>query len=113
VRWLAADMNIAPDATLDEIESIVMHPGLAFRGLVLTLKFSDWTAASRLPQLAARVAGWGFRDVRTRQLVTGGQEVCLVALRRKALRRLGRKARRRRAPHPSKVSGDSSVRLVE
>jgi 23S rRNA (cytidine2498-2'-O)-methyltransferase len=113
VRWLAADMNIAPDATLDEIESIVMHPGLAFRGLVLTLKFSDWTAASRLPQLAARVAGWGFRDVRTRQLVTGGQEVCLVALRRKALRRLGRKARRRRAPHPSKVSVDSSVRLVE
>jgi hypothetical protein len=25
-----------------------------------------------------------------RQLVTGGQEVCVVALRRKALRRLGR-----------------------
>jgi 23S rRNA (cytidine2498-2'-O)-methyltransferase len=113
VRWLVADMNIAPEATLDEVESIVTHPGLAFRGLLLTLKFSDWTASSRLPQLAARVARWGFRDVRTRQLVTGGQEVCLVALRRKALRRLGRKLRRRRAPRPSKASGETPARLVE
>jgi hypothetical protein len=31
-----------------------------------------------------------------RQLVTGGQEVCLVALRRKALRRLRRKLNRKR-----------------
>ncbi len=92
VRWLAADMNIAPEATLDTIESIVTHPGLTIRGLVLTLKLSDWREAERLPELAARVRGWGFRDVRMRQLTSGGQEVCLVALRRKALRRLGRKS---------------------
>jgi 23S rRNA (cytidine2498-2'-O)-methyltransferase len=101
VRWLAADMNIAPDSTLDEIEAIVTHPGLAIRGMVLTLKFPDWNAATSLPELAARVSGWGFRDVRTRQLVTGGKEICLVALRRKALRRLGRKARHRKSPSPS------------
>jgi hypothetical protein len=86
-------MNIAPLATIEEVESIVTHPGVAIRGMVLTLKFSDWNAAAQLPDLVARVAGWGFRDVRTRQLVTGGQEVCMVALRRKALRRLGRKVR--------------------
>jgi 23S rRNA (cytidine2498-2'-O)-methyltransferase len=97
VRWLAADMNIAPEATLDEVESIVTGAGVAIRGMVLTLKFSDWSAAGRLPELAKRVAGWGYRDVRTRQLVTGGQEVCLIALRRKALRRLGKKTRRRPA----------------
>jgi hypothetical protein len=96
VRWLAADMNIAPDAALDEVEAIVTHPGISIRGLVLTLKFSDWSLAARLPELSARVRGWGFREVRTRQLVSGGQEVCLVALRRKALRRVGRKLNRKR-----------------
>jgi 23S rRNA (cytidine2498-2'-O)-methyltransferase len=107
VRWLAADMNIAPDDTLDEVEPIVTNPQVAFRGLVLTLKFSDWSVAGRVPEFVARVRGWGFRDVRVRQLVTGGQELCLVALRRKALRRLGRKAassgernrRRKDKPH--------------
>ncbi len=96
VRWLVADMNIAPEATLEEIESIVKHPELAIRGMVITLKFSDWKQAAHLPELAARVRGWGYRDVRTRQLTTGGQEVCLVALRRKALRRVGRKLNRKR-----------------
>lgn len=94
VRWLAADMNIAPDDTLDEVEAIVTSPQAAIRGLVLTLKFSDWSVAARLPEFIERVRGWGYRDVRARQLITGGQEVCLVALRRKALRRLrGRRHR--------------------
>jgi 23S rRNA (cytidine2498-2'-O)-methyltransferase len=96
VRWLLADMNIAPQTTLDEVEPIVTHPGVSIRGLVLTLKLSDWNAAERIEELAQRVRGWGYRDVRVRQLTTGGQEVCLVALRRKALRRLGKKLSRKR-----------------
>jgi 23S rRNA (cytidine2498-2'-O)-methyltransferase len=99
VRWLVADMNIAPAATLDEVERIVKHPDVAIRGLILTLKLSDWSRAEELPAFAARVRGWGYRDVRIRQLVTGGQEVCLVALRRKALRRLAGKSRRKQKPH--------------
>jgi 23S rRNA (cytidine2498-2'-O)-methyltransferase len=91
VRWLVADMNIGPQAALDEIETIVRHPQIAIRGMVLTLKFSDWSLVSELPNFISRVHGWGYRDVRVRQLVTGGQEVCLVALKRKALRRLGKK----------------------
>jgi 23S rRNA (cytidine2498-2'-O)-methyltransferase len=106
VRWLAADMNIAPQATLEEVEQIVTAPGAAIRGMILTLKFSDWRAAHELPQLAARVRGWGYREVRTRQLVTGGQEVCLVALRRKALRRLRGKTNRRRASSMSQKAGN-------
>jgi len=96
VRWLAADMNIAPEATLDEVEAIVTHPGLAILGMVLTLKLSDWKLAAKLPEFVARVRGWGYREVRTRQLTTGGQEVCLVALKRKALRRVGGKLNRKR-----------------
>jgi 23S rRNA (cytidine2498-2'-O)-methyltransferase len=97
VRWLVADMNIAPQDTLDEVEAIVRHPGVSIRGLVLTLKFSDWNVAEQLPKFISRVREWGYRDVRCRQLVTGGQEICLVALRRKALRRLGKSRRHKRA----------------
>jgi len=104
VRWLAADMNIAPESTLDEVETIVTHPGISVRGLVLTLKLSDWSVAARLPELAARVRGWGLKEVRMRQLVTGGQEVCLVALKRKALRRIAGKPGRKRKP---RISGET------
>jgi 23S rRNA (cytidine2498-2'-O)-methyltransferase len=96
VRWLAADMNIAPEATLEEVESIVTQPGLSIRGMVLTLKFSDWKVAERLPQYIERVRGWGYREVRARQLTTGGQEICLVALKRKSLRRVGDRQDRRK-----------------
>ena len=97
VRWLVADMNIAPQDTLDEVETIVRHPNISIRGLVLTLKFSDWNVAEQLPKFVSRVREWGYRDVRYRQLVTGGQEICLVALRRKALRRLGKARKHARA----------------
>jgi 23S rRNA (cytidine2498-2'-O)-methyltransferase len=94
VNWLVADMNIAPQDTLDEVEPIITHPGVAIRGMILTLKLSDWNVAERLPEFVHRVRGWGYRDVRVRQLTTGGQEACLVALQRKALRRLGRGRKR-------------------
>jgi 23S rRNA (cytidine2498-2'-O)-methyltransferase len=113
VRWLVADMNIAPERTLDEIGPIVRHPGVALRGLVLTLKLPDWSAAATLDDLAGRVHGWGFRDVRMRQLVTGGCEVCLVALRRKALRRLGKKPVRRRVQHRKRQSGQAAAATDE
>lgn len=96
VRWLAADMNIAPDDALAEVEAIVRHPNATIRGLVLTLKFSEWSVAERVDEFVSRVRSWGYRDVRARQLVTGGQEICVVALRRKALRRLGRKRKGQR-----------------
>jgi 23S rRNA (cytidine2498-2'-O)-methyltransferase len=96
VRWLVADMNIAPQDTLDEVEAIVRHPSVSIRGLVLTLKCSEWNVVEQLPSFVSRVREWGYRDVRCRQLVTGGQEICLVALRRKALRRLGRSRRHKR-----------------
>jgi 23S rRNA (cytidine2498-2'-O)-methyltransferase len=96
VRWLAADMNIAPEDTLAEVEGVVKHPRISIRGMVLTLKFAEWDLADRIPDYISRVRSWGYRDVRTRQLVTGGQEICLVALKRKALRRLGKKKRTRR-----------------
>jgi 23S rRNA (cytidine2498-2'-O)-methyltransferase len=112
VRWLVADMNIAPQDTLDEVEAIVRHPSVSIRGLVLTLKCSEWNVAEQLPKFVARIREWGYRDVRYRQLVTGGQEICLVALRRKALRRLG-KARRQKQPVGKKRLDEGHTTLPE
>jgi 23S rRNA (cytidine2498-2'-O)-methyltransferase len=95
VRWLLADMNVAPNYTLDAVEDIVTHASVHVRGLVLTLKLIEWSMAAELPGCAARVRSWGYRDVRLRQLASGGREVCLVALRSRAQRRIQRGRRPR------------------
>jgi 23S rRNA (cytidine2498-2'-O)-methyltransferase len=97
VNWLAADMNVAPQYTLDAVEAIVTHPGVNIRGMVLTLKLADWKLAQCLDEYLSRIRGWGYRDVRARQLAYHGREVAVVALRRRALRRFAGKTRRRRS----------------
>jgi 23S rRNA (cytidine2498-2'-O)-methyltransferase len=114
VRWLAADMNLAPNYTLDAVEAVVSHPGVHIRGMVLTLKLADWTHADRLAEYAARVHGWGYRDVRMRQLASGGQEICLVALRRKELRTIDRKRKaavRKGAKHKASTVARGTAKL--
>ena len=99
-NWLAADINATPSYTLDAVESIVAHPGVSIRGLVLTLKATDWELAApeKIAEYIQRVRGWGYRDVRARQLAFNRQELCLVALRSRAQRRVRR--RRRMASSP-------------
>ncbi|MEM8946982.1 MAG: SAM-dependent methyltransferase [Planctomycetota bacterium] len=105
VQWVAADMNVAPTYTLDAVEQVVANDQAAVRGMILTLKLADWKLAAKLPELIARVRSWGYRDVRTRQLAFNRQEVCLVALRSRAQRRVKRARRRARhdAPHAGKA----------
>ena len=88
VRWLAADMNVTPSYTLDAVEEIIAQEENPVRGMILTLKFTDWKLAESLPQYVERVRSWGYRDVRTRQLAFNRQEICLVALRSRAQRRM-------------------------
>lgn len=80
IRWLTADMNVAPQYTLDVIESIVAHPQVNIRGLLLTLKLFEWDLADQLPQFLGRIGGWGYNVIRCRQLVHNRQEVCVAAL---------------------------------
>ena len=82
IRWLTADMNVAPNYTLDAIEAIVTHPKISIRGLLLTLKLPDWELAEEVPQYVERVRSWGYNLVRVRQLVHNRQEICLAALQR-------------------------------
>lgn len=80
VRWLTADMNVAPPYTLEVVESIVTHPLVNVRGLLLTLKLVDWGLAEHLPDYLRQIRLWGYNHVGARQLQHNRQEVCVWAL---------------------------------
>jgi 23S rRNA (cytidine2498-2'-O)-methyltransferase len=82
IRWLTADMNVAPEYTLDSVEGIVLHPRVNIRGMLLTLKLPQWELASHLPEYVARIRSWGFNVVRARQLQYDRREVCVAALQK-------------------------------
>ena len=79
VRWLTADMNVAPNYTLDAVEEIVQRQDTKIRGLLLTLKLADWELADHIGDYLARIRGWGFATVRARQLQFNRQEICVTA----------------------------------
>jgi 23S rRNA (cytidine2498-2'-O)-methyltransferase len=80
IRWLTADMNVAPNCTLDAVEAIVTHPEVSIRGLLLTLKLPDWELAGRVPEYVERVRSWGYNVVRARQLQFDRREVCVAGV---------------------------------
>ena len=91
VRWLTADMNVAPNYTLDVVEEIVTHPEVSIRGLLLTLKLFEWKLAENVPEYLERIRNWGYNQVAARQLAHNRQEIAVAALQkpfyRKPLRR--------------------------
>lgn len=102
-KWLAADINAAPSYTLDAAEEVVTHPEIAIRGMVLTLKLTDWQLGSpeNVTAYLDRVRKWGFKDLRVKQLAFNRREICLIALRSKGQRRVKRGGRSK-ARKPSK-----------
>jgi 23S rRNA (cytidine2498-2'-O)-methyltransferase len=82
VRWLMADMNVAPSYTLEVVEDIVRHPEVNIRGMLLTLKLPEWSLADELPNYLARIRGLGFNEVHARQLQHNRREICVSALMR-------------------------------
>lgn len=91
-RWLMADMNVAPEYTLDAVESIVTHDDIDVSGMLLTLKLLDWSLADELPAYLQRIHSWGFPLTQARQLHHGRQEVC-VAAQKPGLHRRAKSAR--------------------
>ena len=96
IKWLVSDSNVAPKFTLDSVESIVTYDDVHIRGLLLTIKLSNWDLAMQIPDYVERVRSWGFAHVRARQLAFNRQEFCIAALRTKSMRRLSRKRPRRK-----------------
>jgi 23S rRNA (cytidine2498-2'-O)-methyltransferase len=87
IRWLMADMNVAPTYTLDAIEAIVSHDEVSVRGMLLTLKLIEWEMADHLPEYLERIRGWGFNIIRARQLQYNRRELCVAALQKPFLRK--------------------------
>jgi len=82
IRWLAADINAAPNFTLDAVEGIVTEADVNIRGLLLTLKLPEWKLAEKVPEFLARVQGWGYNLVCGRQLSHHRREFCVAALQK-------------------------------
>jgi 23S rRNA (cytidine2498-2'-O)-methyltransferase len=81
VRWLMADLNVAPSCTLDTVEAIVTHAEVHVQGMILTLKLLDWSLAAEIPAYIDRVRSWGFSRVAARQLHHNRQEICVAAVK--------------------------------
>jgi 23S rRNA (cytidine2498-2'-O)-methyltransferase len=90
IRWLAADMNVAPDYTLDAVQSIVTHAEVNIRGMLLTLKLPQWKLAGQTPAYLDRIRDWGYNVVRARQLQHNRREFCVAALQQPFRRKSGR-----------------------
>ena len=80
IRWLAADMNVPPDYTLDAVQSIVTHAEVNIRGMLLTLKLPQWKLAANVPAYLDRIRSWGYNQVCARQLQHNRREFCVAAL---------------------------------
>jgi 23S rRNA (cytidine2498-2'-O)-methyltransferase len=87
VRWLMADLNVAPTYTLDSVEGIVTHPDVHMHGMILTLKLLEWSLAADIPTYLDRVRSWGFGRVAARQLHHNRQEICVAAMKGRSTRK--------------------------
>ena len=101
-KWLLVDSNVAPQHTLDTVAHIVTNRQVQIRGMLLTLKLLEWELAEHIPEYLACIRSWGYTYVRARQLAFNRQEICVAALRSRALRRALPEKRARR----SKPSAD-------
>lgn len=82
IRWLTADMNVAPNYTLDAVEAIITHDEVHIRGMLLTLKLPDWELVGQVSDYLDRIRSWGYNVVRARQLQYDRREICVAALQK-------------------------------
>jgi 23S rRNA (cytidine2498-2'-O)-methyltransferase len=83
VDWLMADLNVDPKGTVDAVCEIASHDTVNLKGMVLTVKLSDWSAVSEVPEMMKRVRELGFQVVKARQLAFNRREFCLAAIKNK------------------------------
>lgn len=119
IRWLSADMNVAPNYTLEVVESIVLNQHVSIRGMILMLKLLEWDEAERIELYLERVRSWGFNRVRARQLQFNRQEICVAAMQKpfrpKPLPARYRRRARTRPAHPrlKRQAESGSAPIVE
>ena len=87
-------MNVAPQYTLDAVESIVTHEAVRIAGLLLTLKLPDWSLVAEIPSYLARIRSWGYAEVAARQLHHNRHEFCVAARNLRPAKRQGATGKR-------------------
>jgi 23S rRNA (cytidine2498-2'-O)-methyltransferase len=86
-RWLFSDSNVTPKQSLDTIEDIVSHASVRVQGMLITLKMPEWKLAHELDNYLDRIRSWGYQYVKPRHLAFNRQELCIVAMRHRSLKR--------------------------
>jgi 23S rRNA (cytidine2498-2'-O)-methyltransferase len=82
VHWIIADINVAPNYTLDVLEELAARKEIPLHGMLFTLKLFQWSLAEHLPSYLERLKHWGFDDVRVKQLVFNRQEITVAVQHR-------------------------------
>ena len=104
-KWLLSDLNADPKFSIETVAEIVNHPLVDVKGIILTLKFSEWKNTTSIPELMRDVKALGFQVVKARQLAFNRREFCLVAVKDKFVLRLGKKHVKPKKPtQPNKPS---------
>jgi 23S rRNA C2498 (ribose-2'-O)-methylase RlmM len=77
IDWLLVDMNIAPEATLHEIEKIILIHGHHLKGVFLTLKMTKLALVERIPFYKKLARKMGIKVELMTQLPSHKQEFLL------------------------------------
>ncbi|MDR2440031.1 MAG: SAM-dependent methyltransferase [Planctomycetaceae bacterium] len=79
IRWIIADINVAPNYTLDVLEEPATRNDIPLCGMLFTLKLFHWSFVEHLPTYINRLRDWGFDDIRVKQLVFNRRELMVAA----------------------------------
>jgi 23S rRNA (cytidine2498-2'-O)-methyltransferase len=77
--YIFADLNVAPNYTLDVLEEAVSLTSKRFKSALFTLKLIHWNLVENIPQYIDRLKQTGFKTVRVKQLAFNRQEVMVAA----------------------------------
>jgi 23S rRNA (cytidine2498-2'-O)-methyltransferase len=87
VDWLLADINMEPKYTLDTVRDIVSHESVDIKGVILTMKLTDWDRVDAIPGWMKRIKEMGFQVVKAKQLAFNRRECVLIGVKDKFLLR--------------------------
>ena len=79
VRWIIADMNVAPGYAIDVLEELLTRSDINVRGLLFTLKLFQWELAEDIPAAVDLIKRWGFSIVAAKQLAFNRREIMVAA----------------------------------
>lgn len=79
VEWLLVDMNLAPEASLGEVEKIIMHLMPSLKGVFFTLKMTQFSLVKRVPMYLTIIQKMGLEVILATQLQSHKQEFLVFA----------------------------------